>query len=125
MDTKAFSEVRALDAFFEMLNTDADRAYYGYDHVKFANEQKAIDTLLVTDELFRSSDMKTRREYVQLVESVKENGGDVKIFSTLHVSGERQCAQDVHARAVMSPDRSLRADHSSPRFFSRFPCAQS
>jgi hypothetical protein len=87
--TKAFSEVRALDTFFEMLNTDPDRAYYGFAHVRRANEAKAIDTLLVTDELFRSSDMRTRRDYVALVESVKENGGDVKIFSTLHVSGEQ------------------------------------
>lgn len=88
-NTKAFSEVRILDNFFEMLNTDPDRAYYGYAHVKAANDAKAIDTLLVTDELFRSSDMKTRRDYVQLVESVKENGGEVAIFSTLHVSGEQ------------------------------------
>lgn len=88
-NTKAFSEVRVLDNFFEMLNSDPDRAYYGFAHVRAANEAKAIDTLLVTDELFRSSDMKTRRDYVSLVESVKENGGDVKIFSTLHVSGEQ------------------------------------
>ena len=87
--TKAFGEVRALDTFFEMLNTDPDRAYYGFNHVRAANEAKAIDTLLVTDELFRSSDMKTRRDYVALVESVKESGGDVKVFSTLHVSGEQ------------------------------------
>jgi len=87
--TKAFGEVKALDTFFEMLNSDPDRAYYGFAHVKRANEAKAIDTLLVTDELFRSSDMKTRRDYVALVEGVKENGGDVKVFSTLHVSGEQ------------------------------------
>ena len=36
-----------------MLNTDSDRAYYGFGHIKKANEQKAIDTLLVTDDLFR------------------------------------------------------------------------
>jgi len=87
--TKAFSEVRALDAFFDMLSTDPDRAYYGLKHVLFANEQRAIQTLLVTDELFRSSDLNTRRTYVRLVESVKESGGEVKIFSTLHVSGEQ------------------------------------
>lgn len=88
-NTKSMSEVKSLDAFFEMLNSDPDRAYYGFAHVQKANELKAIDTLLVSDELFRSADIQTRARYVQLVESVRENGGDVKIFSTLHVSGEQ------------------------------------
>lgn len=37
----------------------------------------------------RSSDLKTRQKYVALAESVKELGGTVHVFSTLHVSGER------------------------------------
>ena len=61
----------------------------GYKHIIKANESKAIDTLLVTDELFRSSDISTREQYVKLTESVKENGGTVSIFSTLHVTGEQ------------------------------------
>lgn len=52
-ETKAFKEVRALDAFFQMMNTDPDRAFYGYDHVKKADDQKAIETLLISDQLFR------------------------------------------------------------------------
>ena len=38
----------------------------------------------------RSADVKTRKRYVKLVETVKEGGGDVKIFSSAHVSGERK-----------------------------------
>jgi protein pelota len=38
----------------------------------------------------RSSDIATRKKYVALVESVKAAGGEVKIFSTFHVSGERK-----------------------------------
>lgn len=30
-----------------------------------------------------------RKEYVSLVEEVRDSGGDVKIFSTMHVSGEQ------------------------------------
>ena len=37
----------------------------------------------------RSADIPTRQRYVRLVESVKENGGVVRIFSSLHISGER------------------------------------
>ncbi len=39
----------------------------------------------------RSADVPTRKKYVQLVEAVKDNGGSVRIFSSLHISGERKC----------------------------------
>ena len=37
----------------------------------------------------RANDVAVRQRYVKLVDSVKEIGGEVKIFSSLHVSGER------------------------------------
>ncbi|KAJ1949426.1 Translation factor pelota, partial [Dispira parvispora] len=89
-DTKAARETRALDEFYKLLNDNPDRAYYGYDHVVKASENGAIDQLLITDELFRAADVKTRRQYNSLVESVREYGGKVLVFSTLHVSGERK-----------------------------------
>jgi len=88
-DTKVAKETDILNKFMRTMENDPDRAYYGYDHVASAHEQLAIDSLLVTDELFRSADLKTRRKYVQLVESVRENGGQVYIFSSMHVSGQQ------------------------------------
>lgn len=88
-DTKVAKEVDVLNKFMRMMDTDPDRAYYGYAHIAKAHEQLAIDTLLVTDELFRSSNVKTRRMYVDLVESVRENGGQVYVFSSMHVSGQQ------------------------------------
>lgn len=38
-----------------------------------ANESQAIDTLLITDKLFRASSVETRKKYVALVESVMED----------------------------------------------------
>lgn len=38
----------------------------------------------------RARDVATRKKFVALVDSVKYNNGDVKIFSSLHVSGERK-----------------------------------
>ena len=67
-----------------MMDTDPDRAYYGLPHVLKANEELVIDSLMITDELFRSSDIASRKVYVRLVESVKENGGTVYVFSSLH-----------------------------------------
>jgi protein pelota len=87
--TKYAREVEVLDRFYYTLATDAARAFYGYAFVVKAAERGAIDTLLVTDALFRSTDVAERKRYVQLVEQVREVGGKVLLFSTLHPSGEQ------------------------------------
>lgn len=99
-DTKTFGEVTALKDFFHTLHVDPDRAFYGYNHVRLANEQKAVQTLLVTDGLFRSLDIAERRKYVALVEEARDNGAEVHVFSSLHVSGE-QLAQMTGIAAVL------------------------
>lgn len=88
-DTKASGEVKALDDFYQMLQNDPNRAFYGIKPVEKAAEQQAIEMVLISDELFRSQDLKQRKRYVKLVDTVRETGGDVKIFSSLHVSGEQ------------------------------------
>ena len=88
-DTKATRDIKVLDEFYSTLGSEPDKAYYGYDHVVRANEMQAIDVLMVTDSLFRSADIPTRRRYVALVETAQENGADLRIFSSLHSSGER------------------------------------
>ncbi|XP_071944987.1 protein pelota homolog isoform X2 [Antedon mediterranea] len=88
-DTKAAGEVKALEQFYTMLNTEQDRALYGVKHVEKANEASAIETLLISDTLFRSSDITQRKRYVCLVEEVRDGGGEVRIFSSQHVSGEQ------------------------------------
>jgi protein pelota len=88
-DTKVAREVEVLHKFMRMMDVDPDRAYYGFHHVQQAQEQQAVDSLLVTDELFRSSNVKMRRQYVDLVENVRANGGSVYIFSSMHISGQQ------------------------------------
>ncbi|XP_039000439.1 protein PELOTA 1-like isoform X2 [Hibiscus syriacus] len=87
-DTKAAQEVRALKDFFNMLSNDPTRACYGPKHVEIAHERMAVQTLLITDDLFRNSDVIVRQKYVDLVNSVKKTGGTAHIFSSMHVSGE-------------------------------------
>ncbi|XP_073314824.1 protein PELOTA 1-like isoform X3 [Primulina huaijiensis] len=111
-DTKAAQEVRALQDFFAMLSNvrclytyvhnllDPARACYGPKHVEVAHERLAVQTLLITDELFRNSDIPTRQRYVNLVDSVKNSGGSVYIFSSMHVSGE-QLAQLTGIAAIL------------------------
>ncbi|XP_052801813.1 protein pelota-like [Mya arenaria] len=88
-DTKATSEVKSLDDFYQMLQNDPSRAFYGIKPVEKAAENQGVEVLLISDELFRSMDLKKRRRYVKLVDTVREAGGEVKIFSSLHVSGEQ------------------------------------
>ncbi|XP_034050163.1 protein pelota homolog [Thalassophryne amazonica] len=99
-DTKAAGEVKALDDFFKMLQHEPDRAFYGVAQVEKAADALAIDTLLISDKLFRHQDVPTRSRYVRLVDSVKDNGGNVRIFSSLHVSGE-QLTQMTGVAAVL------------------------
>ncbi|XP_022207560.1 protein pelota [Nilaparvata lugens] len=88
-ETKAMGEVRALEAFYTTLQTEPAKAFYGLKHVQEANRAQAIETLLISDVLFRCNDVNERKLYVALVDSVRESGGDVKIFSSMHVSGEQ------------------------------------
>lgn len=88
-DTKAASEVKLLESFYTMLQLEPSKAFYGKKHVMRANEALAIETLMISDKLFRCQDTLKRKEYVALVDSVRENGGDVRIFSSMHVSGEQ------------------------------------
>jgi protein pelota len=88
-DTKAQAEVKAFNLFLELMSTNPDKAVYGFAHVKLASNQLAIETLMVSDSLFRSKSVEQRKKYVQLVEKVKDQGATVLIFSSLHVSGEQ------------------------------------
>lgn len=52
-DTKAASEVKALELFYQILQTEPDKAFYGKNHVIRASDSQAIETLLISDNLFR------------------------------------------------------------------------
>ena len=42
-----------MDRFYQMLANEPARAFYGERHVTMAGERGAVETLMVTDELFR------------------------------------------------------------------------
>jgi protein pelota len=52
-DTKAAGEVKRLEAFYTMLQHEPARAFYGKKHVQKAVEAQAVETLLISDNLFR------------------------------------------------------------------------
>merc|ERR1711988_1763954 len=86
-DVKAIEEAKALEGFWHRLRGDPLRVQYGYKYVKRCSDMNAIDTLLICDSLFRN--FGNRRDFVNLCEDVKKNGGKVLQFSSLHVTGQQ------------------------------------
>ncbi|CAG9797710.1 unnamed protein product [Chironomus riparius] len=99
-DTKAAGEVKRLETFYTMLQCEPARAFYGKKHVQKAVDALAVETLLISDNLFRNQDPIQRKEYVKMHDDVLEAGGDVKVFSSMHVSGE-QLAQLTGVAAIL------------------------
>ncbi|PVF96482.1 hypothetical protein CPB86DRAFT_507718 [Serendipita vermifera] len=88
-ETKFAREGIMLDKFFKMLGQDEMRAWYGPDHVHLAADRGAVGTLLISDDLFRSSDPTQRKKYVDMSDAVRNKGGEVLIFSSMHETGQQ------------------------------------
>jgi protein pelota len=93
-DTKYSRETKIMDDFFDLLRKDDGRAWYGPKEVEKAVEKGAVGrgggVLLISNHLFRSQDIETRRRWVRLVDRVKEEeGGDVRVLISEHESGKR------------------------------------
>ncbi|XXH04476.1 hypothetical protein Hte_010892 [Hypoxylon texense] len=92
-DMKFSKETRFMDDFFDKLKKDDGRAWYGTVPVEKAVREGAVGrgggVLLVNNSLFRSMDIATRKRYVAMVDKVKEDGGETRILSSDHESGQR------------------------------------
>ena len=91
-DTKYSQETRYMDDFMTLLRKDDGRAWYGPTEVEEAVEKGAVGrgggVLLISDALFRSDDIGTRKRWVALVEKVEVDGGEARILSSAHGSGK-------------------------------------
>jgi protein pelota len=93
-DTKYARETQLMNDFFDLLRKDDGRAWYGPKECEAAVDTGAVGRgggkLIITNSLFRSQDVATRRRWVRLVDRVrKQDGGDVRILSSDHESGRR------------------------------------
>ena len=92
-DKKYSTETRLMDEFYEKLKNDDGRAWYGARPVEKAVLEGAVGrgggVLLINNAFFRSLDIPTRKKYVGLVDRVKDDGGDARVLSSDHESGER------------------------------------
>jgi hypothetical protein len=88
-NTKAAQHLKALEECLKRLSNTPEMACYGPKEVKKAFEMGAIDTMMVSDALFRNSSVQVRREYVNLVSEVKNSGSTAYVFSSGHVTGQK------------------------------------
>jgi len=88
-NTKAAVHLKALEDFYLLVRNDPERAFYGPRQVKEAIDLGAVATLMVVDSLFRNSNVSLRRQYVDLIETCKDVGSTVHVFSSQHVTGEQ------------------------------------
>ncbi|KAK5134042.1 hypothetical protein LTR08_007047 [Meristemomyces frigidus] len=91
--TKFARETLLMDTFFTLMRKDDARAWYGPREVELASARGAVGkgggVLLISNALFRSQNIATRKRWVGLVDEVKGQGGEVRVFSSLHESGRR------------------------------------
>ncbi|KXT05854.1 hypothetical protein AC578_997 [Pseudocercospora eumusae] len=92
-DTKFARETQLMDKFLEMIRKEDQRAWYGPKECEAAVERGAVGkgggALLISNSLFRSQEIKTRKRWVKVVDDVKDQGGEVRILSSMHESGKR------------------------------------
>lgn len=93
-NTQYARETAAMDKLFTLMRNEDGRACYGPKHVEHAVDQGAVGrgggVLLISNELFRSQEVASRRRWVSLVDRVRDlDGGEVRILSGDHESGKR------------------------------------
>ena len=93
-DTKYARETALMDDFFALLRKDDGRAWYGPKECEAAVAEGAVGkgggVLMISNGLFRSQDIATRRRWVRLVDQVRDvHGGEVRVLSNDHESGKR------------------------------------
>lgn len=63
------NETAILDKFFETLAICEDKVTYGPKSVEIALREMAVDTLLISDKLFRAKNIEQRKYYVNMYEN--------------------------------------------------------
>ncbi|XLR56872.1 hypothetical protein HN51_011167 [Arachis hypogaea] len=88
-DNKVGLQIRALRKVWDMVSSDLDHACYGLKNVESVQEMGASETLLISDELYRSDEIATWKRYGCLVKAVKDSGGDALVYFSMHVLEEQ------------------------------------
>jgi protein pelota len=117
-DARFARESQLLDKFYESIRKDDGRAWYGPKEVEYCVEKDAVTAgggaLLISNKLFRSSDVKERKRWVACVDKVKKGGGEVRVLSDVHESGKRLEALGGVAVMLTYPIYEIEEDEGQP-----------
>ena len=58
--------------------------------MEYALDNQAVETLLISDKLFRSKNVSVRKKFVSMIERAEREGLQSIIFSSMNPSGERK-----------------------------------
>ena len=91
--TKLGRQIKLMDRFMELLRKDDGWAWYGPREVSRAVKRGAVGKgggqLMISLSLFRAQDVAVRSRHVELVETVRDFGGEVVIFSDQNEGGKK------------------------------------
>lgn len=82
-------ETQVLDKYFEMLAICEDKVTYGPKSVEIALKEMAVETLLISDKLFRAKDVTKRLMYVRMHDAAIRDGLKVMVFGSMSAAGQR------------------------------------
>jgi protein pelota len=82
-------ETEKLNEFFKMLAVCEDKVTYGPKSVAKALENNAVETLLLSDKLFRAKNIEQRRFYVKMYEQAHRDGLEVVLFGATNAAAQR------------------------------------
>ena len=78
-----------LNKFFEMLAVCEDKVTYGPKSVAKALEDNAVETLLLSDKLFRAKNIEQRKFYVKMYEQATRDKLEVVLFGATNAAAQR------------------------------------
>lgn len=87
-ELRIFKETKAIEELLKRLGKGSGNVAYGIESVKKAVNYGAVETLLITDELFRELSFKEKSE-LDLLRNVEKTGGKIMIVSTQNQPGEQ------------------------------------
>ena len=82
-------ETAMLEKFFEMLAVCEDKVTYGPKSVEKALENNAVETLLLSDKLFRAKNVEQRKYYVKIYDRATHLGLNVVLFGATNSAAQR------------------------------------
>ena len=89
VDLSCAQETVVLDRFHEMLAVCEDKVTYGPKSVEIALREMAVETLLISDKLFRAQNIEKRKYYVAMHYQAVRNGLSAVVFGSMSAAGQR------------------------------------